>query len=94
MKEIKHTLKVSEWKDGKLYTEEHIFDTFIESSWYYIKYISGNKTINSDIINKWLPVDQYIGGIEHAALHLIYSRFFHKIMILLQILLYDLHHNY
>ncbi|HFL8819444.1 MAG TPA: class I tRNA ligase family protein [Candidatus Azoamicus sp. OHIO2] len=55
------------------------FDTFFESSWYYIKYLS-KEWINTFCLNKWLPVDQYIGGIEHATMHLIYSRFFYKVM--------------
>jgi len=60
--------------------ETDTFDTFFESSWYYIKYISYKNSINSDNLDKWLPVNQYIGGIEHATLHLIYARFFHKLM--------------
>lgn len=59
--------------------ETDTFDTFFESSWYYIKYLCPN-FISSKILNKWLPVDQYIGGIEHATMHLIYARFFHKVM--------------
>ncbi len=59
--------------------ETDTFDTFFESSWYYIKYLSSS-FISSNLLNKWLPVDQYIGGIEHATMHLIYSRFFHKVM--------------
>ncbi|WMC19705.1 MAG: leucine--tRNA ligase [Enterobacteriaceae bacterium PC38] len=57
-------------------------DTFIESSWYYIRYtcLKYNKNIIKLIsANYWLPVDQYIGGIEHATMHLLYLRFFHKI---------------
>ncbi len=61
------------------YRETDTFDTFFESSWYYIKYLC-KKNINKDILNLWLPVDQYIGGIEHATMHLIYARFFHKLM--------------
>ncbi len=59
--------------------ETDTFDTFFESSWYYTKYICKNN-LNSKSLNKWLPVDQYIGGIEHANLHLIYARFFYKVM--------------
>ncbi|BFI91191.1 leucine--tRNA ligase [Enterobacterales bacterium endosymbiont of Anomoneura mori] len=58
------------------------FDTFIESSWYYIRYTSPkyNKSIiNLKSINYWLPIDQYIGGIEHSVMHLLYFRFFHKL---------------
>ncbi|UAJ65918.1 leucine--tRNA ligase [Candidatus Schneideria nysicola] len=63
--------------------ETDTFDTFIESSWYYIRYTcpTYNKGIcNPFLANYWLPIDQYIGGIEHANMHLIYFRFFHKIL--------------
>jgi leucyl-tRNA synthetase len=59
--------------------ETDTFDTFFESSWYYAKYLCNNN-LNSNYLNKWLPIDQYIGGIEHANLHLIYARFFCKVM--------------
>lgn len=68
--------------------ETDTFDTFFESSWYYAKYLCKNN-LNSNYINKWLPVDQYIGGIEHANLHLIYARFFCKVMKDFDILIYD-----
>ena len=60
--------------------ETDTFDTFFESSWYYFRYCSArsNKPFDKEDINYWLPVDQYIGGIEHAILHLLYSRFFTK----------------
>jgi leucyl-tRNA synthetase len=60
--------------------ETDTFDTFLESSWYYTKYICKNTNLNTKLLNNWLPVDKYIGGIEHANLHLIYARFFCKLM--------------
>ncbi len=63
--------------------ETDTFDTFMESSWYYARYTcpdSHDAMLNSDEANYWLPVDQYIGGIEHATMHLLYFRFFHKLM--------------
>src|SRR5690554_7416945 len=63
--------------------ETDTFDTFMESSWYYARYCSANYQdgmLNPEQANYWLPVDQYIGGIEHAILHLLYARFFHKLL--------------
>ncbi|URJ25373.1 leucine--tRNA ligase [Candidatus Blochmannia ocreatus (nom. nud.)] len=59
------------------------FDTFMESSWYYARYSCPHYNkgmLNSCAANYWLPVDQYIGGIEHAVMHLLYFRFYHKLM--------------
>ncbi|MBN8803296.1 MAG: leucine--tRNA ligase [Lysobacteraceae bacterium SCN 69-123] len=61
--------------------ETDTFDTFMESSWYYARYTSpGAREAVDKRGNYWLPVDQYIGGIEHAILHLMYFRFFHKLL--------------
>ncbi len=70
-------------RNGKKFVKEKdTLDTFFESSWYYARYASfkSDKDILDDEANYWLPVDQYIGGIEHAILHLLYSRFFCKVL--------------
>ncbi len=75
---------LEEWKtiniDGKKYKREtDTLDTFVDSSWYYLRFCSPKKSnygFDEEEVNYWMPVDQYIGGVEHAILHLLYSRFF------------------
>lgn len=77
-----------EWRKAELdgqtvERETDTFDTFMESSWYYARYTCPNfegGMLDKAAADYWLPVDQYVGGIEHAILHLLYSRFFHKLM--------------
>ena len=96
----------NEWKNlkinGKKFTREtDTLDTFVCSSWYYLRFCSPQENtygFNKEDVNYWMPVDQYIGGIEHAILHLLYSRFLcklylmrTKILILLNLLKVFLH---
>jgi len=67
---------------GQARRETDTFDTFMESSWYYARFASpdANRPMVDDRANYWTPVDHYVGGIEHAILHLLYARFYHKLM--------------
>jgi len=76
--------EINEWKNitinGKKCTREtDTLDTFVDSSWYFLRFCSpnnNNNEFNEEEVDYWMPVDQYIGGVEHAILHLLYSRFF------------------
>ncbi|HUU30176.1 MAG TPA: class I tRNA ligase family protein, partial [archaeon] len=73
---------------GSARREIDTMDTFVDSSWYFLRYLSPhlkNKPFDRELVNAWLPVDHYIGGVDHATMHLIYARF-------VNLVLYDLGH--
>ncbi|MDA0321178.1 MAG: leucine--tRNA ligase [Verrucomicrobia bacterium] len=72
--------------------ESDTMDTFVDSSWYFLRFLSAgddSQAIDTELSNRWMPVDQYIGGVEHAILHLLYARFFTKALYDLDLVGFD-----
>jgi leucyl-tRNA synthetase len=77
---------------GAAKRETDTMDTFVDSSWYYLRYITpklNDRPFDTELVNRWLPVDQYIGGVEHAILHLLYSRFITKFLFDIKMVGFD-----
>ncbi|MCU0241392.1 MAG: leucine--tRNA ligase [Vicinamibacteria bacterium] len=77
---------------GRARRETDTMDTFVDSSWYFYRYLSPEKTdgpVDQDAVRYWFPIDLYVGGIEHAILHLVYSRFWTKVMRDLGLVAFD-----
>ena len=82
IKSMKTFYEVNDRGEEGLKRETDTFDTFMESSWYYARFCSSDSKdkMLDDRAKYWLPVDLYIGGIEHAILHLLYARFYHRLL--------------
>ena len=93
LKAVKSFVKTKCPKCGKAARREiDTMDTFVDSSWYYLRYLSpknNEKPFDKKTVNRWLPVDQYIGGVEHAIMHLLYSRFIAKVLHSLKLIGFD-----
>jgi len=93
LKEVESFVQTQCPKCGKKARREiDTMDTFVDSSWYYLRYLSARdekKAFDGKIADTWLPVDQYIGGVEHAILHLLYSRFITKVLYDLKLISFD-----